>query len=174
MPRHVRFSILAAGLLLAGCWMGDGLYSSSDARQPIPAGIYRAIARDEKPHLERVTLLPSGMTTIGDEDGNSVYGFAPLDRDNRRFVAWYHKGDDPSDDRAQLYMLLERRSPDEFVLFLPQCDGAAGDIARRAGATVEQGTTKTCLFQTRASLEAAMRRVEISGDAIRIIRVPGT
>ena len=167
----MRFLILAAALMLTGCWMGDGLYSSGDARQAIPAGIYRATARDEKPHLERVTLLPNGMTTIGDEDGNNLYGFAPLDSDNRRFVAWYRKDEASPDDRAQLYMLLERRSANEFVFSFPQCNGALREIAQGAGATVEKSTVDTCLFPTRASVEAAMRQVQISGDVIRMVRL---
>lgn len=167
----MRFLVLVAALLLTSCWMGDGLYSSDDARQPIPAGIYRVTARNEKPHIEKVTLLPNGMTTIGDEDGKNLYGFAPLDSGNRRFVAWESKDDDSPEDRAQLYTLLERRSADEFVLFLPQCTGALGEIARRAGATIEKGTVDACLFRTRASLESAMRQVQISGDVIRIVRL---
>ena len=98
--RSLRFLILAAALMLTGCWMGDGLYSSDDARQPIPAGIYRATAPDEKPHLERVTLLPNGMTTIGDEDGKNLYGFAPLDDANvERFCELLHRMTQETDTR---------------------------------------------------------------------------
>jgi hypothetical protein len=171
MPQCMRLLILAAALMLTGCWMGDGLYSSDDARQPIPAGIYRATARDEKTHIEKVTLLPNGMTTIGDEDGKNLYGFAPLDSDDRRFVVWYRKDEDSPNDHTQLYMLLERQSADEFVLYLPECKGELAELARKAGATIEEGTTDVCHFLTRSSVETAMRQVRISGDVMRIVRV---
>jgi hypothetical protein len=167
----MRFLIVAAALMLVGCWMGDGLYSSYDARQPIPAGIYRATARDEKPHLERVTLLPDGMTNIGDGDGNGVYGFAPIDGQNRRFVVWYRKDPESPTDRAQMYMLLEKRSNDEFVMYLPCCNGADAEAARRTGAKVEDGVSKTCVFPTRASLEGAMRQIQNLDEVIKIVRV---
>jgi hypothetical protein len=165
----MRFLIVAATLMLTGCWMGDGLYSSDDARQPIPAGLYRVTSGSEKVRLERVMLLPNGLTKISDEDGDGLYGFAPLDQRNGRFVVWYHKADESPDDRVQLYMLLERRPAREFVLYLPKCDGDLAEIARKAGAAVEEGVTNTCQFPTRASLEAAMRQVQISGDVIRIV-----
>src|SRR4051794_37984769 len=103
-------------LSLARCWVGDGLYSRSDARQPIPAGIYRTSSGEERVRIEKVTLLPNGLTEIGDGDGKGFYGFAPLDRENRRFVTWYRKDQETTEDRGQIYMLLERRSADEFVL----------------------------------------------------------
>jgi hypothetical protein len=68
-------------------------------------------------------------------------------------------------------MLLERRSAAEFVLYVPECKGELAEIARKAGATISGGTTDTCQFPTRASLETAMRQVQISGDVMRIVRV---
>src|SRR5205823_5597121 len=83
---------------------------------------------------ERVTLLPDGLTEIGDGDGKSLYGFVPLDSENRRFVAWFRKDEETVQDHVQLYMLLERRSADEFVLYVPECNGELAEIARKAGA----------------------------------------
>ena len=166
----MRLFLLLAALLLAGCWEGEGLYSSRDSRQPIAAGTYRATNGDGESRLENVTLLANGMTRIGDVEGKGLYGFAPLDREGRRFIAWYHEDNDSADDRAQLYLLLERRSKDEFVMFMPKCDGADAEIAQKAGASVEKGGIDTCHFRTRASVEAAMRQVRISGDVIRIVR----
>jgi hypothetical protein len=163
--------LLAMTLLLASCWVGDGLYSSRDARQPIAAGIYRTIAGDETTRIEKVTLLPNGLTEIGDGDGKGFYGFVPLDKDNRRFVAWFRKDEETPQDHGQLYMLLERRSADEFALYLPECKGELAEIARKAGAKIEEGSTDACQFPTRASLETAMRQVQISGDVMRIVRV---
>jgi hypothetical protein len=167
----VRLLLLFATLLLAGCWVGDGLYSSRDARQPIRPGIYRTTAGDDRMQIEKVRLLPNGLTEIGDGDGRGFYGFAPLDKENRRFVAWYRKDEETPQDRGQLYMLLERRSADEFLLYLPECKGELAEIARKEGATIEEGSTETCQFPTRASVENAMRQVKISGDVMRIVRL---
>src|SRR4051794_5524610 len=104
----MRLLILAATMLLTGCWVGDGLYSSSDARQPITPGIYRTIDGDEMTRVERVAVLGNEMTEIGDGDGRGFYGFAPLDKENRRFVTWYRKDEESPQDRSQFYMLLER------------------------------------------------------------------
>ena len=167
----MRMLILAAALLLTGCWAGDRLYSSRDARQPISAGIYRTSNGDDRVRIEKVTLLPDGLTEIGDGDGKGLYGFVPLDKENRRFVAWFRKDEETAQDHVQLYMLLERRSADEFVLYVPECKDELAEIARKAGATIEQGSSDTCHFLTRASLETAMRQVRISGEVMRIVRV---
>ena len=167
----MRFLVLVAALLLTSCWMGDGLYSNDDARQPIGAGIYRTTSGEDRIKIEKVTLLPNGLTQIGDGDGKGFYGFAPLDKENRRFVAWLRKDEETPEDRGQFYMLLDRRSADEFVLYLPECKGELAELARRAGATIEKGTTDVCHFLTRSSLETAMRQVRISGDVMRIVRV---
>ena len=167
----MRLLILTAALLLTGCWVGDGLYSSRDARQPIPAGIYRTTNGDERTEIEKVTLLANGMTQIGDGDGKGFYGFTPLDTGNRRFIAWFRKDEETPQDRGQFYMLLERRSADEFVIYLPECKGELAEIARKAGATIETGTVDVCHFPTRTSLENAMRQVQISGDVMRIVRL---
>jgi hypothetical protein len=169
----MRFLVLAAALLLTSCWVGDGLYSNGDARQPIPAGIYRTTSGEDRIKIEKVTLLPNGLTQIGDGDGKGFYGFAPLDKDNRRFVAWFRKDEETPEDRAQFYMLLDRRSADEFILYLPECKGELAELARKAGATIEEGTPDVCHFLTRAGLENAMRQVQISGDVMRIVRVRG-
>jgi hypothetical protein len=166
----VRFLLLVVLSLLTGCWAGDGLYSSSDARQPIPAGIYRATS-DEKTQVEKVTLLPSGLTEIGDGDGKGLYAFAPLDKENRRFVVWFRKDEETPQDRDQLYMLLERRSADEFIFYVPVCKDELAEIARRAGAAIAKGTVDTCQFPTRASLETAMQQVQVSGEVMRLIRI---
>ena len=167
----MRFLVLVSALLLTSCWMGDGLYSNRDARQPIPAGIYRTSSGDDRIQIEKVTLLPNGLTQIGDGDGKGFYGFASLDKENRRFVAWFRKDEETPQDRGQVYMLLDRRSANEFVLYLPECKGELAELARNAGATIEEGTTDVCHFLTRSSLETAMRQVRISGDVMRIVRV---
>jgi hypothetical protein len=169
----MRLLILCAlALSLAGCWAGEGLYSNGDARQPIPAGIYRATSGEERSQIQKVSLLPNGLTEMGDGDGKGFYGFAPLDKENRRFVAWFRKEDDASSqDRTQLYLLLERRSADEFVFYVPICKGELAEIARRAGATIAQGTADMCVFPTRASLETAMRQVRITDDVMRMVRI---
>jgi hypothetical protein len=167
----MRLLILAMALLLTSCWVGEGLYSNGDAQQPIPAGTYRATSGDERTQVEKVTLRANGLTEIGDGDGKGFYGFVPLDKDNRRFVAWFRKDAETPQDRGQLYMLLERKSAGEFIFYLPECKGELAEIARRAGAAVEEGAADTCQFPTRASLESAMRQVQISGDVFRLVRI---
>jgi hypothetical protein len=167
----MRRLILLAALLLSGCWVGDGLYRSSDARQPIAAGIYRMTNGEDRIQIEKVSLLPDGLTQIGDGDGKGFYGFAPLDDQNKRFVVWFRKDEETSEDRGQVYMLMERRSAGEFALYLPECKGELAEIARKAGAKIEESAADTCEFPTRASLETAMRQVQISGDVMRIVRV---
>jgi hypothetical protein len=147
----MRYLVLAAALLLTGCWVGDGLYSNGDARQPIPAGIYRTTSGEDRIKIEKVTLLQNGLTQIDDGDGKGFYGFAPLDKDNRRFVAWFRKDEQTPEDRAQFYMLLDRRSADEFILYLPECKGELAELARKAGATIEEGTSAVCHFLTRST-----------------------
>jgi hypothetical protein len=169
----MRFLVLVAALLLTSCWVGDGLYSNGDARQPIPAGIYRTTSGEDRTQIEKVTLLPNGLTQIGDGDGKGFYGFVPLGNENQRFVAWFRKDEETPQDRGQVYMLLERRSAEEFVIYLPECKGDLAEIARKAGATLEEGTTDVCHFATRSSLETAMRQVRISGDVMRIVRIRG-
>ena len=166
----MRFLILAAALLLSGCWIGEGLYANGDSQQPIPAGIYRGTSR-EKIEVEKVTLLANGLTEIGDGDGKGLYGFAPLDRAKGRFVVWFRQDEETPQDRAQVYLLLERRSANEFIFYWPQCKGKLEEIARKAGAVVERNAADTCQFATRASLERAMRQVQISGDMFRLVRI---
>jgi hypothetical protein len=167
----MRRFILLAFLLLAGCWTGEGLYSNSDAHQPIPAGAYRATNPDGQVRVETVTLLPDGMTRIGDNEGKGVYGFAPLDHDNRRFVAWYQAENAGPEDHGQLYLLLERRSDDEFLMEFPSCDGEAADVARRAGATVKTGSVAECQFPTKAAVEGALRQLPMTDDAMKMVRI---
>ena len=170
----MRFLVLIAALFLTGCWAGEALYSDSDAKQPIPAGSYRAINEDGKDGVENVVLLPNGMTQIGDPDGKALYGFAPLDDQNRRFIVWYRENNDnAADARGQVYLLLERRSNDEFVMYMPKCDDLDSEIAAKAGAIVEKGAIPTCHFKSRASLETAMRQLRPTKDLIRIVRVRG-
>jgi hypothetical protein len=169
----MRLIIFLSALLLAGCWAGEGLYSNQDAKQPIPAGTYRATDPDGKTKLENVSRLANGMTRIGDDEGKGLYGFAPLDKQNRRFVAWYREDNQSPNEKAQVYLLLERRSNDEFVLYFPDCKGENAEIARKAGATIEKGGVDTCHFLTRASVETAMRQVRVSDDVMRIVRVRG-
>src|SRR4051794_24178207 len=129
----MRYLVLLAALLLPGCWAGEGLYSNGASRQAIPAGLYRATNNDGETHIEQVTRLANGLTRIGDSEGKGLYGFAPLDREKRRWVVWYREDNDSGNERAQLYMLLERRSNDEFALYLPNCEGENAELAQRAG-----------------------------------------
>jgi hypothetical protein len=167
----MRCLIYLAALLLAGCWEGDRLYSIGDARQPIPAGTYRLTAADGETGIEQISLLASGLTQLGDKDRKHLYGFVPIDGQNRRFVVWAYHDKEAGGERSQLYLLLERRSNDEFALYMPRCIGDEAEIARRAGAVIENGTVSVCKFPTRASLESALRQIGASNDTMKIVRV---
>jgi hypothetical protein len=56
-------------------------------------------------------------------------------------------------------------------MYLPSCDAADAEAARRTGAKIEDGVSKTCVFPTRASLEAAMRQIQNLDEVIKIVRV---
>lgn len=126
---------------------------------------------DGETHREAISVLPSGLTGMADKDGKTAFGFAPLDGEGRRFVAWERDRDAPPGDNSQTYMLVERRANGEFVWYFPKCGGDEAEIAQRAGAAVHKGTVDECRFPTRASLESAMRNVEISGEVMRLVRV---
>jgi hypothetical protein len=167
----MRLVVPVVALLLTGCWEGNGLYSSGDATQPVPAGTYQLIIPDKKAEVAHVSILANGMTQVSEDDGKVEYGFAPLDRGNRRFVAWSEeKGDGPA-QRPQIYTLIEKRSDSEFVLYPPRCDGREETVARGAGAALKTGIFNTCHFSTRTSVEKAMRQLRVSGRVIRFVRI---
>jgi hypothetical protein len=169
-----RFFLAALiSLLLGGCWIGDGLYADGDARPALQAGIYRVSARDEPERDIRVTMFPTGMTELADTDGTDIYGFVPLDAQQRTFAAW-HNDKDGTDRRLQLYFLGQKQPDGSFTFYLPSCDGAEAEIARRAGAVVEAShSATTCRFTNRAKLEAALQELRPTeqGEMMRLKRV---
>jgi hypothetical protein len=163
--------ITFASLLLVGCWTGRNFYTDSDAISAIKPGIYRASYGGET-HTEYVSFLQNGLTQVADNEGKATYGFKPLDDQHRRFVGWYADTKDASNDGSQVYIVLERRSNNEFALYLPTCDGEDAAIAKLEGATIQKQTiVAECNFLTRVSLENAMRRVRFVGDVIRLVRI---
>lgn len=167
---RVLLTILAS-LALSSCWIGRSLYTSSDARPAIPAGIYRAIAPDEPPRVYRVSILPTGLTQFDSGDKPEVYGFAQLDRNS--FIGWAEMEDARPDEDNQFYGLVVREPGGAFMIYPPECKGAEAEIARKSGATVEDGTSPVCRFPTRASLQNAMRRMPRDPtQAMRLERIP--
>src|SRR4051794_13239651 len=116
----MRFLILIAALTLSGCWTGDGLYSDGDARPALSPGTYET-TYDGETHRETISVLPSGLTEVNDKDGKTSFGFAPLDGEGRRFVAWERDRDAPPSDNHQTYMLMERSTNGEFAWYFPKC-----------------------------------------------------
>jgi hypothetical protein len=162
--RHLLIALLS--LALGSCWFGDRLYADSDARSALVPGFYRVSAPGEKPGEVRISILPNGLTQMADSDGSGadIYGFAPLDPQRGTFVGWH--GDDKGSGSAegkQLYLLGQRRNDGSFVIYVPFCDGAEAQIARRTGASIEgdgkPGNPETCRFRSRAALENALRQL---------------
>jgi hypothetical protein len=168
----VRLLLIALGTLaLTGCWIGQSLYSPSDAFAAIPAGVYRAITRDEPERAYQVTLLPNGLTQIRSGEDASVYGFAPLDQDT--FVAWAQiDGAKPGEDN-QFYALMARQPGGTFLIYPPSCADEQAEIARKNGATIGTGIAPACRFGTRSSLERALRQMpRAPSAAMRLERIP--
>ena len=156
-----RLMIALLSLALAGCWIGEGLYADGDARLAITPGIYRASTPDQPPQETRVTILPNGMTQMTGKDATDVYGFVPLDTQGK-FAVWFNDKDQKGSPKPiQMYFLGMARADGSFVLYIPECAGAEGEIARHAGAVVEQNSSATaCKFSSRASLEGALRQLQ--------------
>ena len=156
--------VAALSLALAGCWTGLNLYRPSDARPVIPPGVYLAGEPDGHQRAYRVSILPDGMTEFqAQEEKTQVYGFAPLATPNI-FVAWWEieprpDGRPTENDANQMYGLVVRRADGSFQIFAPPCSGIGADIAGKQGAKIEVGSSPTCRFADRASLEAALMQV---------------
>lgn len=154
--------IVLSALALAGCWTGLNLYSASDARQAILPGLYKATSDGEAERVYRVSILPNGLTQFDAGEKKEVYGFASLDAAGGMFVGWMNLDEEPAapgeaKEANQVYALVVRQPRGGFTIYAPECSEAAGEIARRSGATVEKGESNVCFFPTRASLEAALR-----------------
>jgi hypothetical protein len=170
--------VLAAALLLSGCWIGDMFYGAGDARPAIAPGLYRTAdaAGQVSPALFRISSLPDGMTRIEVAEGGMgetlSMGFAPLDREGRAFVAWNGPGGLLNDAPAG-FGLLRRGGDGSYVLILPMC-GLTVAIAAAAGASPEGPDAVACRFTSRASLETALRSLPADsaalGEVIRLVR----
>ena len=171
-------SLILLSLTLSSCWAGTNLYSVSDAGPAIPPGVYEFTMPDEPPKVARVTTLANGMTQFDWGEEKESHGFAPLEPAHGTYVTWDEPKADPSELKGttapnQFYMLMVRQSNGDFVFYPPQCTDAGADVARKAGATIEQGTVPICIFPTRASLEAALRLVPRDDEnAMKVKRIP--
>jgi hypothetical protein len=153
----VRKLILLFLLPLAGCWEGDSFYTASDSRPALPPGTYRVVPDDHsaKPETVKVSMLPDGMTAMGDKDSSNAVGFAPLN--GSYFVMWMIQ--DRDRPHEALYALFQSERG-HYRLLAPFCDRTKA-IAAAAGAEVKTDPKlTTCRFQTRAQLEDAFRHLE--------------
>jgi hypothetical protein len=173
-----RLLIALACLALGACWYGDRLYSPSDARPAIPAGVYRATAEGESDKVYRISVLPNGMTQFDGGEKTDPMGFAPLDAGRGTYIAWVPLKDEDSsspDDRdeLQIYLLMVRIKDGEYRIYPPECKDAEAEIARKSGATIESGTSPACRFTTRADVEKAMLLLPHDGSsASTLVRIP--
>jgi hypothetical protein len=146
--------------LLTGCWVGQGLFSDRDAKRVIEPGVYRSAAPGEEAREVRVSILPTGLTRMSDpadgENEDDAYGFSPLDGGQRKFVGWFSKENDQNGERVQIYFLLQKVGPAAFTIYIPECKGATGALAKTAGASVDTGTAATCAFRSKDAVKRAM------------------
>ena len=155
-------ALLSLAMGLSGCWYGQGLFADSDARAIITPGIYRLTEPAKSAHDVTISMLPSGMTKLSDpesDDGDAAYGFAPVPGKSGRFLGWFAKADKPSQQQAQIYFFVEQRG-DSFAFFVPGCDGVDQGLATGAGAVVESGSSKSCLFSDKQSVLKAIAQVQ--------------
>jgi len=166
----------AFALLLPGCWLGDGLYSATDARPALPPGLYRLVFEgEEESETARVSIMADGMTRIEGTRDAAIIGFVPLDAEGRRFAQWNEVADRlPRPGFSEFYLLVERRPGGEYVFYYPTCEDEEREVARSAGATVEPTPNiAICRFSSRASLETALRRLRPDSAHVvyRLVRI---
>lgn len=164
----MRPLVIAAVLLLSGCWEGPLFYSASDAVQPLEPGRYEFSSPDEAPALVSVTVDADGMTRIADDR----FGFVPSDRAGGTYIMW----DEPEEagEQAEVqYLVLQRRSEREYAMYSPQCEGEERRIALAAGARlIEDRNVNRCHFPTRESLQEAVRNWRPqAGQGARMVRI---
>ncbi|MBW0006553.1 MAG: hypothetical protein JO335_02450 [Sphingomonas sp.] len=170
-----RLLILLACLALTACWYGDRLYTPSDARPAIRPGVYRATAEDEAPKAYRISIEPDGMTKLDGGETTDLMGFSPLDSVRGTYVAWLPLKDKEPDERGelQIYLLMMRAGPDEYRIYPPECKDSGADLARKNGATVEEGTSPACYFTSRSDVEKALRSLPLDEhSASTLKRIP--
>jgi hypothetical protein len=154
----MRALVIAAALLLSGCWEGPAFYSATDSRPAIQPGRYEVTSAHETREEVLVTINSDGMIALQEDDNQHRYGLAPLDGEGDRFVGWSESDQQRSAPVA--YALLQRLSPEEFLIYLPSCLGRDADVAAAAGAdTAGDITVPACRFRSRAELEHAMRQL---------------
>lgn len=160
----LRVAILAV-FLLSSCsaWVGPAFYGLNEAVNPFPPGRYRLSGGEEQSetiswdghHL--LSLSKSMRGTKKELQDWSAIPFLTAGPDI--FVLQMRES---KSDKA-MYGVLERRG-DRYRADLPNC-GQTIALARAAGAVIELNdadgaptTNPSCVFSTRISLEAALRR----------------
>lgn len=178
--RQGRWLLAALALVLLGaCWTGEAFYTPADARPAIPAGDYATTSlTPQDTGRVRVSHLADGMTLItpigqdgAPDPGDAVQlGFAPLAGESGKFVAWLAEVDSHNLVSGVVpYGLLVQGADGAFRLAVPGCE-LTQEIARAAGAGITQdGETTSCRFTSRASLEAALRRLNADGDQVVVL-----
>ncbi|MBV8685464.1 MAG: hypothetical protein JOZ90_03950 [Alphaproteobacteria bacterium] len=155
---------LLPALLLAGCWMGPPFYAASESRPVIAPGLYELRGRDA-PEAMRVSLQGDGLTLFEDVSGKerpAPVGIVPLPRARDRFVMWWSgpEGADGSAAEHNAHYAVAIAEGRSWRIVMPLCEARQRDLAVAAGAVVAPDPKVTiCVFPTRASLEAALRRL---------------
>jgi hypothetical protein len=174
----LRWLASLALLVLTGCWYGGDFYTAADVRPGLPAGRYTVVPladRSDEMGAAIVTQRPDGFTEIlpvnrdGREDrgDTATFGLVPIDEDGRLHAAWIVAPDEAARSGAEgvrPYGLLRHNADGSFDLMTITCAGPAQAAARQAGAQMPDGSRPYCRFQSRQSLEAALRAIAPSLD----------
>jgi hypothetical protein len=159
MLRTWMLAVAAATFfLLPGCWLSPPLHRAADAVPALPEGRYR-VWDGERAHPDvPISRLPNGMTQV---DSDLHLGFVLLDAERRRHLAWLEERGRSADDPV-MYMLMEQRSPREFIIYPLTCRENQIEIARPASSGEAQPRRDSCALSTREALEQAASRVVVS------------
>lgn len=164
----MRALVIAAALLLSGCWEGPLFYSASDVVRPIEPGRYELTAPGDPPEQVFVTIAADGMTVIQDDR----MGFVPLDPGASTFIMWGEPQTAEEREHVQ-YLVLHRLSMREYQLDIPQCEADERGVALAAGAQlVQERNINICRFQSREALHEAVRNLRPRpGTGGRMVRI---
>lgn len=172
---------LAAALLLSGCdWVSFvPLYTPADSVQPLQPGQYRVSDAARAVPVVRVIILDNGLTRMpGNSPGEepTTLGFIALDDSGQRFLAWLEPEGPPTETPQARMFLLAERSGGDFLFYAPDCEARNAELTVAAGGRIEaDGRRRACIFDSRQSLESAMRQAVIGRDRliVRLTRSDG-
>jgi hypothetical protein len=167
MRMPAALALLAAGLLMAGCYMSEAmLLNSAQAVHPVAVG-RNLNATDSRPRQIEVSIDAGGwyeINEIGDDKKTRLL-FTPLTTIGERILMAYVA----KEDAGYIYGVAERRGA-EILLDMPTCEpGPARDVAMAHNAIPpDPGTIgSVCEFEYPDDIHAALIAYARSPDIMR-------